>query len=132
MERFTNNDGTCRRGLTVRGATLRGGVLSGEFKSMGVVDTQKSCVQQCCRSNRCDVAMTIGRECINIRCFNRKLCNIAPAGNIGVYRDVLPIVTFVNRPKRIGRRSESKYNIGRKFSSSFPYPSNFYLSIKDL
>jgi len=88
---------TCKRGFTVRGATLRGGILSGEFKSMGVVATQKSCTALCCRSKRCDIAMTIGRECINIKCFNKKACTIAPAGNLNVYRNILPVVTFVKR-----------------------------------
>ncbi|XP_065656122.1 putative uncharacterized protein DDB_G0282133 [Hydra vulgaris] len=119
LRRFSSNGGTCRRGLTIHGGTLRGGVLSGEFKSMGVVDTQKACVQKCCKSDRCDVAMTIGRECINIRCFNRKLCNIAPAGNVGVYRDVLPVVTFVNRPVHNIRRSEIPRPL--LFSEQDPY-----------
>ncbi|XP_004205719.2 putative uncharacterized protein DDB_G0282133 [Hydra vulgaris] len=119
LRRFSSNNGTCRQGLTIHGGTLRGGVLSGEFKSMGVVDTQKACVQKCCKSDRCDVAMTIGRECINIRCFNRKLCNIAPAGNVGVYRDVLPVVTFVNRPVHIFRRSEIPRPL--LFSEQDPY-----------
>lgn len=107
MEHYLHPDPSCNRGLTVRGATLRGGILSGEFHSMGVVDTQKSCVDLCCRSKKCDVAMTIGRECINIKCFNKKMCTIAPAGNLAVYRDVLPVVTFVRKPKKIGKRSIS-------------------------
>ncbi|XP_057304107.1 uncharacterized protein LOC130641355 [Hydractinia symbiolongicarpus] len=105
MEHYLHPDPSCNRGLTVRGATLRGGILSGEFHSMGVVDTQKSCVDLCCRSKKCDVAMTIGRECINIKCFNKKMCTIAPAGNLAVYRDVLPVVTFIRKPKKIGKRS---------------------------
>merc|ERR1712048_331707 len=40
-EASKKDKGTCHRGLTLRGATLRGGILSGEFKSVGVVETQK-------------------------------------------------------------------------------------------
>ena len=110
-------DSQCRKGLTVRGATLRGSILSGEFKSMGVVDTQKACVDLCCRSQkRCDVAMTIGRECINIRCFNKKVCTIAPAGQQTVYKGVLPVVTFVHKKPTDARK--------RSYGKSIPF-NNF-------
>ncbi|XP_066936538.1 platelet binding protein GspB-like [Clytia hemisphaerica] len=103
----TTDKKTCHRGITVRGATLRGGILSGEFHSQGVVKTQKECVDLCCKSKKCDIAMTVGRECINIKCFNRKNCNVAPAGSHSLYRDVLPVTTFVQHPDDgIDRRSE--------------------------
>jgi len=106
-----NKNKMCNRGLTVRGATLRGGILSGEFHSVGVVTTQKQCVDLCCKSKRCDIAMTVGRECINIKCFNRKNCNVAPAGSQALYRDVLPITTFVQHSDGLSRRSESKWTL---------------------
>ena len=78
---------------------------------MGVVQTQKECVDMCCKSKKCDIAMTVGRECINIKCFNKKNCNVAPAGSQALYRDVLPVTTFVQHADDSGgidRRSESK------------------------
>lgn len=106
IESFHNQDkNSCHRGLTLRGATLRGGILSGEFKSIGVVETQKQCVDLCCKSRDCDIAMTVGRECINIKCFNRKNCNVAPAGHLAL-RNVLPITTFVQHSDGLSRRSE--------------------------
>lgn len=84
--------------------------MAGEFKSVGVVNTQRSCVDLCCRSKKCDIAMTIGRECINIRCYNKKFCNVAPAGNMAVIGKVIPISTFVQKvdPNAVIKREESK------------------------
>lgn len=101
----------CRSGLTLRGATLRGGIMAGEFKSVGVVDTQRECVDMCCKSSKkCDIAMTVGRECINIECFSKNFCNVAPAGNLAVQGRVIPITTFIQKvdPNAVNKRDKSK------------------------
>lgn len=106
---------TCKRGVTIRGKTLRGGILTGEFKSMGLVDSQRSCTKLCCQNKRCDIAMTLGSECINIRCFDKHACTIAPVGQLEVYSRILPVVTFVRRVDPSVSDKRKKRYIGKYF-----------------
>jgi len=116
---------TCVPGLTLRGATLRGGVMSGDFKSMGVVETQKKCIHLCCKSKDCDVAMTVGRECINIRCFDKNTCAIAPAGQL--YHTTPPVATFVQHVPVKGDEMFSK----RSNIPSYPFTKEALLDEVD-
>ena len=83
----------CRRGVTIHGATLRGGILAGDFKTVGIVSNQHSCVNSCCRNKRCDVALMLGKECFNVKCYSDSLCGLAPATSI--FDEVTPIITYV-------------------------------------
>ena len=88
---------------TIHGATLRGGILAGDFRSLGIVSDHHACIKSCCRHVGCDVALMLGRECFNVRCYDENLCRLAPAST--VFEDVSPIITYV-RKHRIKRRSE--------------------------
>ena len=83
----------CKRGVTVRGATLRGGILAGDFKTVGIVDNQHTCVSSCCKNKRCDVALMLGKECFNVKCYSSNLCGLAPAA--AIFDEVTPIITYV-------------------------------------
>ncbi|XP_065051851.1 uncharacterized protein LOC135681349 isoform X2 [Rhopilema esculentum] len=83
----------CRRGVTIRGATLRGGILAGDFKTVGIVSNQHACVNSCCRNRRCDVALMLGKECFNVKCYSTSLCGIAPA--TAIFDEVTPVLTYV-------------------------------------
>jgi len=83
----------CRRGVTIRGATLRGGILAGDFQTVGIVDNQHTCVSSCCKNKRCDVALMLGKECFNVKCYSSNLCGLAPAA--AIFDEVTPIITYV-------------------------------------
>lgn len=56
--------------------------------------------------------MTIGRECINIQCYDKNACTIAPSGHAGLNHNTPPVATFVQKvPVRneYSKRSFSKY-----------------------
>eukprot|EP00794_Sanderia_malayensis_P017840 gene17840-19621_t len=83
----------CKRGATIRGATLKGGVLAGDFQTVGIVNNQQQCVKSCCGNRRCDVALMLGKECFNVRCYSENLCGLAPA--TALFADVTPVITYV-------------------------------------
>ena len=55
----------------------------------------------------------MGRECINVRCYKKKMCRLAPVRE-NVYQNVLPVATFIRRSEIAGS-AKSKRSGGREF-----------------
>ena len=67
--------------------------MAGDFQTVGIVDNQHTCVSSCCKNKRCDVALMLGKECFNVKCYSSNLCGLAPAA--AIFDEVTPIITYV-------------------------------------
>ncbi len=105
--------------MTIRGATLKGGMLAGDFETVGMVNNQQTCIKACCGNRRCDVALMLGKECFNVRCYSENLCGLAPATTL--FDEVTPVITYV-------RGHISKRSIGNQTGSIIHAISCLFIS----
>lgn len=83
----------CAATKMVTGVTLRGGLHAGNFTDVGEVGNLSMCAALCCMSQRCDLALTINKNCFIVSCHSVSLCSIKKSLT-AVYK---PSVAFIHR-----------------------------------
>ena len=63
------------------GMTVRGGFHAGKFTEHGILPDVDTCVERCCESLSCDVALVIADSCFTLKCDNKETCDMVPAQN---------------------------------------------------
>lgn len=63
------------------GMTVRGGFRAGKFTEHGILPDIDACVERCCESLSCDLALVIGDSCFTLKCDSKELCEMVPAQN---------------------------------------------------
>ena len=63
------------------GMTVRGGFRAGKFTEHGILPDVGSCVERCCESLSCDLALVIADSCFTLKCDSKELCEMVPAQN---------------------------------------------------
>ncbi|KAJ7382505.1 hypothetical protein OS493_034668 [Desmophyllum pertusum] len=68
----------CTHTFVFNNATLRGGLRAGDIKNEGKVEGMEECVEMCCKTPECNVAMLVNETCYIVACFNKKSCEAVP------------------------------------------------------
>lgn len=84
------------------GATLRGGMKAGNFTDVGIVEDAKVCVNLCCVSETCNVAMMVNERCFLVSCFSTKLCQMTRSLT-SLYQSSL---AYIQRKPLIGKKEK--------------------------
>ena len=102
-----NADGrlTCIITSVRSGATLYGGPRAGIFTSQGGGLNLDQCIQRCCTSDECHVALLVAGHCYTVKCYTAKLCKVVPMKRAGHY---LMTVAYVRRSITISSDKNGK------------------------
>ena len=68
----------CTHTFVFNNSTLRGGLLAGDVKNEGKVDGMEECVEMCCKTAECNVALLIDEVCYIVACSSKKNCEAIP------------------------------------------------------
>ena len=68
----------CTHTFVFNNATLRGGLKAGDVKNEGKVEGMEECVETCCKTPECNVAMLLKDNCYIVACSNKKSCEAVP------------------------------------------------------
>lgn len=69
----------CTHTFVFNNATLRGGLKAGDVKDEGKVEGMEECVEMCCKTPECNVALLLKENCYIVACFNKESCEAVPA-----------------------------------------------------
>ena len=69
----------CTHTFVFNDATLRGGLKAGDVKNEGRVEGMEECVEMCCKTPECNVALLLKENCYIVACFNKESCEAVPA-----------------------------------------------------
>ena len=69
----------CTHTFVFNNATLRGGLKAGDVKNEGKVEGMEECVEMCCKTPECNVALLLKDNCYIVACFNKESCEAVPA-----------------------------------------------------
>ena len=69
----------CTHTFVFNNATLRGGLKAGDVKNEGKVEGMEECVEMCCKTPECNVALLLKENCYIVACFNKESCEAVPA-----------------------------------------------------
>lgn len=69
----------CTHTFVFNNATLRGGLKAGDVKNEGKVEGMEECVEMCCKTPECNVALLLRENCYIVACFNKESCEAVPA-----------------------------------------------------
>ena len=69
----------CTHTFVFNNATLRGGLKAGDVKNEGRVEGMEECVEMCCKTPECNVALLLKENCHIVACFNKESCEAVPA-----------------------------------------------------
>lgn len=64
----------CKRGETLRNHALKGGRNAGAYYKIGKAQTFKECIDLCCSSDDCDLALYVKKNCYSVECESARLC----------------------------------------------------------
>lgn len=96
------------------GSTLRGGLKAGNFTDVGIVEDPKVCVNLCCVSETCNVAMMINERCFLVTCFSTRLCQMV--------RSLTPLylssLAYVQRKPLVGKKDKGNSSLTSDDSDS--------------
>ena len=87
----------CTHTFVFNNSTLRGGLHAGDVKNEGKVDGMEECVEMCCKTAECNVALLINEVCYIVACSNKKNCEAIPEKGSGNREN--PKVAYVARSK---------------------------------
>ncbi|XP_015756876.1 PREDICTED: uncharacterized protein LOC107336308 [Acropora digitifera] len=73
----------CTHTFVFNNSTLRGGLHAGDVKNEGKVDGMEECVEMCCKTAECNVALLIDEVCYIVACSNKKNCEAIPEKGSG-------------------------------------------------
>ena len=68
----------CTHTFVFNNSTLRGGLRAGDVKNEGLVEGMEQCVDMCCKTLECNVALLINETCYIVACTNKKSCEAIP------------------------------------------------------
>ena len=77
--RKTKRTYACTHTFVFNNATLRGGLKAGDVKNEGKVEGMEECVETCCKTPECNVALLLKDNCYIVACFNKESCEAVPA-----------------------------------------------------
>ena len=69
----------CTHTFVFNNSTLRGGLKAGDVKNEGKVEGVEECVEMCCKTPECNVALLVNETCYIVACFNKRGCEAIPA-----------------------------------------------------
>ena len=69
----------CTHTFVFNNSTLRGGLNAGDVKNEGRVEGMEECVEMCCKTPECNVALLLNETCYIVACFNKRNCEAIPA-----------------------------------------------------
>jgi len=69
----------CTHTFVFNNATLRGGLKAGDVKNEGKVEGMEECVEMCCKTPECNVALLLKENCYIVACFNKENCEAVPS-----------------------------------------------------
>ena len=73
----------CTHTFVFNNSTLRGGLTAGDVKNEGLVEGMEQCVDLCCKTLECNVALLINEECYIVACTNKVRCEAIPVKERG-------------------------------------------------
>ena len=73
----------CTHTFVFNNSTLRGGLTAGDVKSEGLVEGMEQCVDLCCKTLECNVALLIDEKCYIVACTNKVRCEAIPVKERG-------------------------------------------------
>ena len=73
----------CTHTFVFNNSTLRGGLTAGDVKNEGLVEGMEQCVELCCKTLECNVALLINEECYIVACTNKVRCEAIPVKERG-------------------------------------------------
>ena len=73
----------CTHTFVFNNSTLRGGLTAGDVKNEGLVEGMEQCVDLCCKTLECNVALLINEECYIVACTNKIRCEAIPVKERG-------------------------------------------------
>ena len=68
----------CTHTFVFNNATLRGGLNAGDVKNEGNVEGMEECVEMCCKTLECNVALLLNETCYIVACSNKRSCEAVP------------------------------------------------------
>ncbi|RMX40405.1 hypothetical protein pdam_00022242, partial [Pocillopora damicornis] len=68
----------CTHTFVFNNATLRGGLNAGDVKNEGKVEGMEECVDICCKTLECNVALMLNEKCYIVACSNKRSCEAIP------------------------------------------------------
>jgi hypothetical protein len=77
----------CKKGETLRNHALKGGRKAGAYYKIGKVETFDKCIDLCCSSEDCTLALFVKRSCYSVECESAQLCK-----PIRVHRAIKPSI----------------------------------------
>ena len=77
----------CKKGETLRNHALKGGRKAGAYYKIGKVKTFDECIDLCCGSDDCTLALFVKRSCYSVECESAQLCK-----PIRVHRAIKPSI----------------------------------------
>ena len=98
----SSNGGLCLHGAIFSGVSLKGGHKAGKFELLPGAKDMRSCIQNCCASQSCQVAWLLGDHCYSVSCYDKCITVRKPSDGI---RSQLTLLT--GKSKHPG--NESKY-----------------------
>ena len=90
---LTTQPSPCLNSPISYNVTLRNGIRSGYFRDQGRVENMSECVQKCCSSEDCDVALLLKQRCYLVKCYTKQGCETVPAR----HSEFRPRVSHVRR-----------------------------------
>ena len=69
---------TCVQTFPVANVTLQAGFSAGKYEIKGKVKNVSTCVDHCCRSEKCNVALVLQNMCFLLTCTSNKVCRNEP------------------------------------------------------
>ena len=76
---------TCLSNEVRSDVDLKGGENAGIFTYKGRVEDFDTCIENCCRDETCDIAMTINDRCYSVACEDMSLCEIEESSHYKGY-----------------------------------------------
>ena len=73
----------CTHTFVFNNSTLRGGLTAGDVKNEGLVEGMEQCVDLCCKTLECNVALLINENCYIVACTNKVRCEAIPLKESG-------------------------------------------------
>ena len=73
----------CTHTFVFNNSTLRGGLTAGDVKNEGLVEGMEQCVDLCCKTLECNVALLIKEKCYIVACTNKVRCEAIPVKEKG-------------------------------------------------
>ena len=73
----------CTHTFVFNNSTLRGGLTAGDVKNEGLVEGMEQCVDLCCKTLECNVALLINEKCYIVACTNKVRCEAIPVKERG-------------------------------------------------